>query len=104
MTPIWHPIRLAEDYALADNMTGGRIIFGVGRGYQTREVETLGAPLLDREANKELYEEQMEVMFKAFNEDSFSHHGKYYTLPAPVAYRGYTPTEITLVPRRRERG
>ncbi|MFN0071814.1 MAG: LLM class flavin-dependent oxidoreductase [Chloroflexota bacterium] len=97
--PIWHPLRLAEDYALADILTNGRIVFGVGRGYQTREVETLGAPLLDSQANMELFEEQMEVLFKAFHQESFSHHGKHYQIPAPVPFRGYTPTEITLVPR-----
>ena len=99
VSPVWHPIRLAEDYALADILTGGRIIFGVGRGYQTREVETLGAPLLDTDANRELFEEQMEVIMKAFNEDSFSHQGKHYTIPAPAPFRGYQPTEVTLVPR-----
>lgn len=99
VSPVWHPIRMAEDYALADIMTDGRVIFGVGRGYQTREVETMGAPLLDRDANRELFEEQMEIIMKAFSQDSFSHHGKHYTLPAPVQFRGYEPTEITLVPR-----
>ena len=39
--PMWHPLRLAEDYATADILTDGRIVFGVGRGYHTREVETL---------------------------------------------------------------
>ncbi len=48
ITPMWHPLRLAEDYATADILTGGRIIFGVGRGYHTREVETFGSPLLDQ--------------------------------------------------------
>ena len=38
---MWHPLRLAEDYAMADILTGGRVIFGVARGYHTREVETL---------------------------------------------------------------
>ena len=50
--PMWHPIRLAEDYAMADIVTDGRIIMGVGRGYHTREVETFGAPLLDADANR----------------------------------------------------
>ena len=45
--PMWHPLRLAEDFAMADILTEGRTIFGVGRGYHTREVETFGAPLLD---------------------------------------------------------
>ena len=99
ITPMWHPLRLAEDYATADILTGGRTIFGVGRGYHTREVETLGAPMLDQNANRELFEEQVEIIFKAFNEESFSHKGKYYTLPPEVAYRGYTLKELTLVPR-----
>ena len=97
--PMWHPLRLAEDYATADILTGGRVIFGIGRGYHTREVEVFGAPLLDKDANRELFEEQIEVIFKAFNEPSFSHHGKYYDIPPKVPYRGYELKEITLVPR-----
>ena len=42
VVPMWHPLRLAEDYAMADILTGGRVIFGVARGYHTREVETYG--------------------------------------------------------------
>jgi alkanesulfonate monooxygenase SsuD/methylene tetrahydromethanopterin reductase-like flavin-dependent oxidoreductase (luciferase family) len=99
IVPMWHPLRLAEDYAVADILTDGRVIFGVGRGYHTREVETLGAPMLDNDANKELFEEQMEILFKAFRQKSFSHQGKHYTIPARVPYRGYDLTEITLVPR-----
>jgi len=99
ITPMWHPLRLAEDYATADILTGGRIIFGVGRGYHTREVETFGSPLLDQAANRELFEEQVDIIFKAFNEESFSHRGKYYTLPPQVPYRGYTLEELTVVPR-----
>src|SRR5712691_10552019 len=99
ITPMWHPLRLAEDYAMADILTGGRVTFGVGRGYHTREVETFGAPLLDQHANRELFEEQVEILFKAFNDESFSHQGRYYTLPPRVPYRGYELTELTLVPR-----
>ena len=97
--PMWHPLRLAEDYSTADILTNGRIIFGIGRGYHTREVEVFGAPLLDKDANRELFEEQIEVIFKAFNEPSFSHHGKYYDIPPRVPYRGYELEDITLVPR-----
>ena len=99
IAPMWHPLRLAEDYATADILTGGRVIFGVGRGYHTREVDTFGAPLMDQEANRNLFEEQVDVLFKSFNEESFSHKGEYYTIPPEVPYRGYTLKEITLVPR-----
>jgi alkanesulfonate monooxygenase SsuD/methylene tetrahydromethanopterin reductase-like flavin-dependent oxidoreductase (luciferase family) len=99
VAPMWHPLRLAEDYATADILTGGRVIFGVGRGYHSREVETFGAPVIDNDANRELFEEQMEVLFKAFGQDSFAHQGKRYTIPPEVPYRGYALKEITLVPR-----
>ena len=62
-------------------------------------METFGSPLLDQPANRELFEEQVEIIFKAFNEESFSHQGKHYTLPPEVPYRGYTLKELTLVPR-----
>src|SRR5260370_16278094 len=80
-------------------LTKGRVIFGLGRGYHSREVETFGAPILDQEANRELFEEQVEIIFKAFNNETFSHQGKHYTLPPNVPYRGYELRELTLVPR-----
>jgi len=83
----WHPLRLAEDFATADIMTGGRVVFGVGRGYHTREVETFGSPMLD------------DIVMKAFHSETFSHQGKHYTLPPSVPYRGYELRELTLVPR-----
>ena len=99
VTPMWHPLRLAEDYAMADILSQGRVIFGVARGYHTREVETFGAPLIDQTANRELFEEQVDIIFKAFNNERFSHQGKHYTLPPEVPYRGYQLKELSLVPR-----
>jgi alkanesulfonate monooxygenase SsuD/methylene tetrahydromethanopterin reductase-like flavin-dependent oxidoreductase (luciferase family) len=103
ITPMWHPLRLAEDFATADILTGGRVIFGVGRGYHTREVESFGAPLRDQAANRALFEEQVELILRAFHEPAFAHHGQHYTIPPRVPYRGYEPTELTLVPRPRHR-
>jgi alkanesulfonate monooxygenase SsuD/methylene tetrahydromethanopterin reductase-like flavin-dependent oxidoreductase (luciferase family) len=99
IAPMWHPLRLAEDYATADILTNGRTVFGVGRGYHTREVETFGAPMLDAEANRDLFEEQVDIVMKAFESESFAHRGKHYTLPPAVPYRGYEMKELTLVPR-----
>jgi alkanesulfonate monooxygenase SsuD/methylene tetrahydromethanopterin reductase-like flavin-dependent oxidoreductase (luciferase family) len=99
IAPMWHPLRLAEDFATADIMTGGRVVFGLGRGYHTREVETLGGPMLDQDENRDYFEEQVDIIFKAFNNESFSYHGKYYDIPARVPYRGYELEELTLVPR-----
>ena len=55
--------------------------------------------MLDTDANRDLFEEQVEVILKAFNQRSFSHHGKHYDIPPRVPYRGYELEEITLVPR-----
>jgi alkanesulfonate monooxygenase SsuD/methylene tetrahydromethanopterin reductase-like flavin-dependent oxidoreductase (luciferase family) len=62
-------------------------------------VETFGAPMLDQNANRELFEEQVDIIFKAFDNERFSHKGKHYTLPPEVPYRGYTLKDLTLVPR-----
>ncbi len=98
VVPMWHPLRLAEDYGMVDTLTGGRVIFGVARGYHTREVESFGSPLMDQDANREIFEEGVDIVFKAFAGEPFSHKGKYYTIPPEVPYRGYTLKEITLIP------
>jgi alkanesulfonate monooxygenase SsuD/methylene tetrahydromethanopterin reductase-like flavin-dependent oxidoreductase (luciferase family) len=97
--PMWHPIRMAEDYAMADIVTDGRVVLGVGRGYHSREVESFGAPLLDADKNREFFEEQLRLLLTCFNERSFHFKGKYYEAPPPVDYRGYQLEDITLVPR-----
>ena len=84
VTTMWHPLRLAEDYATADILTNGRVIFGVGRGMHSREVETFGSPFWDQAANRDLFEEQVDIIMKAFHEESFSHDGEYYKIPPPV--------------------
>ena len=100
VTTMWHPLRLAEDYAMAELLSRGRVIFGIARGYHTREVEVFGSPLRDQDANRELFEEQVDIIFKAFTEERLSHQGKYYTIPpADVPYRGYILKDITLVPQ-----
>jgi hypothetical protein len=43
-----------------------------------------------------MFEEGVDILFKAFNGERFSHKGKYYTIPPEVPYRGYTLKEITL--------
>jgi hypothetical protein len=58
-------IRLAQDIAAADILTGGRTVFGVGRGYHAREVKTFGSPMLRGAAKRELFEEQVVPQFRA---------------------------------------
>jgi len=109
VVPQWHPLRLAEDFATADLLTGGRMVFGVGRGTVPREAESLGATVasgdndMSREAdrtNREMFEEAMEVIKLAWGSERFSYTGKHYSFPPTgIPDRGATVTELTLVPR-----
>src|SRR5260370_40400455 len=74
--PMWHPLRLAEDYAVADIVTGGRVIMGVGRGYSTREVETLRAPMLGTNANRQPFQEHTEGLSQAPHQQALRHPRK----------------------------
>ena len=89
--PMWHPIRLAEDYAMADIVTDGRVIMGVGRGYHTREVESFGAPLLDAEKNRELFEEQLAAAAEMLQRGRSSTTRASSTRPAAGASIAATP-------------
>jgi alkanesulfonate monooxygenase SsuD/methylene tetrahydromethanopterin reductase-like flavin-dependent oxidoreductase (luciferase family) len=84
---------------MADILTHGWVIFGVGRGYHTCEVETFQAPMLDADANRELFEEPVESLLKAFTEESFAHQAN--TTLSPWRYRivGYQLRDLTLAPR-----
>ena len=81
----WHPLRIAEQAAMLDAVSGGRLEFGIGRGYQSRETEVLGGPMgatiQDQERNRAFFEECYEVILKAWTEPSFSHHGEFFTFP-----------------------
>jgi alkanesulfonate monooxygenase SsuD/methylene tetrahydromethanopterin reductase-like flavin-dependent oxidoreductase (luciferase family) len=109
VVPQWHPLRLAEDFALADILTGGRMQFGVGRGTVPREAESLGtvvasgdnemAAELDR-INRETFEEGMEIILSAWRNERFSFRGKHYVLPPDgIPDRGDFVRDLTLVPK-----
>ena len=83
---VWHhPVRLAEQIATLDVISGGRVECGVGRGYQPRENETLGRPygstIQDQERNRKAFEESIAIMKKCWTEPSFSHHGEFFSVP-----------------------
>ena len=74
--PMHHPIRVAEQWASLDLMSGGRVDFAAGRGYDRREYEPLGANFDD---NQSVFEEGMEIVRRLWNADGpVSHHGKHY--------------------------
>ena len=85
----WHPVRIAEQAAMLDVLSGGRVEFGIGRGYQPRESEVFGWPfatIQDQERNRAYYQEAYEIIIKAWTQPSFSHHGQFFTIP-PVFTR-----------------
>jgi alkanesulfonate monooxygenase SsuD/methylene tetrahydromethanopterin reductase-like flavin-dependent oxidoreductase (luciferase family) len=81
----WHPLRLAEDLALLDHLTEGRLDIGVGRGNYGLEASNLN-PAADpnnRAANVKVFLETLEVVRKALTEERFAHSGELFTFPAP---------------------
>jgi len=112
VVPQWNPLRLAEDFSTLHNLSGGRGILGVGRGTVPREVLHLndkGVSIgsydnpdqkADDELNREVFEESMEIVRRALDNESFSFHGKHFDLPVPgIPDRGATVQSLTLIPR-----
>jgi alkanesulfonate monooxygenase SsuD/methylene tetrahydromethanopterin reductase-like flavin-dependent oxidoreductase (luciferase family) len=76
VTPLHHPIRVAEQWATLDLLSGGRVDFAAGRGYDSREYEPFHVSFKD---NQGIFEEGMEVIQKLWAApDRISHHGKHY--------------------------
>ncbi len=110
----WHPIRLAEDLAILDNMTRGRVEVGFGRGiwpYEGPQFHPNADPRKDRE-NRELFHETVEVVRKIWTQEYFSHQGTNYTFPAhdtqyshptyktdPAWHDGERVTRLRVTPR-----
>ena len=68
---------MAEEYALADNLCGGRLNFAIGSGFSPLEYKTFG---MSMEEAKERYWEAFDVILKAWRQDEFSHQGKFYQI------------------------
>ncbi|MCB1546822.1 MAG: LLM class flavin-dependent oxidoreductase [Hyphomicrobiaceae bacterium] len=83
--PLEHPLRTAEDVAMADILSGGRIDFGVGTGYRKYEFDGLRIPVDEK---LERFQEALKIIIGVWTEDEFRHEGKYWTVP-----------RLTLVPR-----
>ena len=74
--PLHHPIRVAEQWATLDLLSGGRVVWAAGRGYDRREYEPFH---VDFDDNQGIFEEGMEVVHKLWTADGrISHHGKHY--------------------------
>lgn len=91
--PSWDPLRCAEELAVLDHLTKGRIYAGFARGYQDRWVNVLGqqyhvtgAPMdgssIDNH-NRKVYEETLKVIRMAWTQESVEYNGEYYQIPYP---------------------
>ena len=77
--PLHHPVHVAEMWATLDLLSGGRVDFATGRGYDRNEYRPFGADFF---ASAEIFEEGIDVLLKAWNSPGpWSHKGKYYDIP-----------------------
>src|SRR5712664_103494 len=77
LLPLHHPVRVAEDVITLDLVSKGRVILGVGIGYQPADFRAFNVPM---EHRVELFEEGVEIIRKCWSGEPFSHRGKHYTL------------------------
>jgi len=76
--PLYDPIRLLEEIATVDILSGGRLVLGIGSGYQPFEFERFRTTL-DESIDRSL--EMLEMMDLAYSQETFSYNGKYYQQP-----------------------
>ena len=74
--PLCHPLRIAEEAATVDQVSKGRLIFGVGRSGLPRTYEAYGIPYAE---SKDRFAETLHVIEQAWSQPRFSHEGKYHS-------------------------
>jgi alkanesulfonate monooxygenase SsuD/methylene tetrahydromethanopterin reductase-like flavin-dependent oxidoreductase (luciferase family) len=76
LLPLYHPLRLYEEICMLDQLSGGRLELGIGRGISPHELRLYG---LDPEEAPDRFREALEVLMAAFQSDTLSYEGKYYS-------------------------
>ncbi len=79
--PFNHPLRTASDFALVDILSHGRLDFGAGRAYQPHEFKGLAVPM---DQSREMFNEGLEIVVKAWTQDKITHRGKFWTIADPI--------------------
>jgi probable F420-dependent oxidoreductase len=77
LLPLYHPVHLAEDVITLDLVSKGRVVLGVGIGYQAGDFNAFSVPMDERLAR---FEESFEILRLAWAGEPFSFRGKHYTL------------------------
>jgi alkanesulfonate monooxygenase SsuD/methylene tetrahydromethanopterin reductase-like flavin-dependent oxidoreductase (luciferase family) len=92
--PFRHPLLVAEEAAMLDNLTGGRLDMGLGRGLRPPEFEAFG---VDQQQSREMFLESFEIIRRVWADENFVHHGKYWAvrkeapLSPPLVQRPHPP-------------
>ena len=86
--PMYHPIRLAQDAAMVDQLSHGRLDFGLGYGPRIDEFRRWKLPFTER---REMGVEAMDIILKAWTQDEVTYDGEYWSfdeaLPKPKPYQ-----------------
>lgn len=87
LAAMYHPLRLAEEVALLDVLSGGRVNWGAGRGFDPREFRTFGIP---PEESSDRFREAVTIVHRAWREERLTFHGRFWqfedveVLPRPL--------------------
>ena len=96
--PFRHPLLVAEEAAMLDNLTGGRLDMGLGRGLRPPEFEAFG---VDQQQSREMFLESFDVIRRVWADENFVHRGKYWTvrkdapLSPPLVQRPHPPLMVS---------
>jgi alkanesulfonate monooxygenase SsuD/methylene tetrahydromethanopterin reductase-like flavin-dependent oxidoreductase (luciferase family) len=96
--PYHHPLLLAEEVAMLDQMTGGRLDVGIGRGGKGSEYAAFG---LDPAHSRAMFRESVEVMERIWADEAFTHEGRFFRvskdgpLSPPLVQRPHPPLYVT---------
>ena len=87
LAPFYHPLRLAEEVALLDQLSGGRVNWGAGRGFARVEFEAFGVPPGE---STQRFRETVEIVLRAWTDERLTYAGKHFRfdgieiLPKPM--------------------
>jgi alkanesulfonate monooxygenase SsuD/methylene tetrahydromethanopterin reductase-like flavin-dependent oxidoreductase (luciferase family) len=77
LAAFYHPLRLAEEIALLDILSGGRVYWGAGRGFDPKEFRTFG---MTAEESYPRFREAVEIVMAAWRNRRLTYHGKYFSI------------------------
>jgi len=111
LLPLYHPVRLVEEICMLDNLSGGRLEVGVGRGVSPYELAHMNVNFLESRA---IFEDSLKAIVKGLRERKISHYGEYHRFAGtpielapkqhpnpPFWYGASTPEGLTFAARHR---